>query len=270
MSRQGTRRRLEARPADDSERSERQRERQASEETRKRWGRRSPAPGKIVMRCNLGDKIMKQFKSLFLTLTAALFLAGCAAPPVVPQQSASPAAIEARESAGITTPALDDPSVKKVGLDIDDTVLFSSPAFDKGYEGAQAYTDEFWTIVNRSDEEVSILKPKTVEIIKAHQQKGHEVFLITARNNSGGEALKKFMSKTLDIPESNIFFAPSGKTELIEELGIDAFYGDSDSDIRYAKEAGAIPIRILRSPESGYKSSYNPGSLDEFIVPDSE
>ncbi len=211
---------------------------------------------------------MKKFRFSIYPLAVAIFLAGCATPKTVTQ--ASPRAESASAVKEILSPALEDPAIKKVGLDIDDTVLFSSPAFDKGYEGAQAYTDEFWRIVNASDEEVSILKEKTAKIIRAHQEKGHEVFLITARNAAGGEPLKKFMSKTLNIPEDNIFFAPGGKTELIKELGIDAFYGDSDSDIKYAQDAGAMPIRIQRSPESGYKSKYNPGSLGEFIVPDSE
>ncbi|MBA3065152.1 hypothetical protein KJ633_02495 [bacterium] len=213
---------------------------------------------------------MKKFRFSIYPLALAILLAGCAAPRTAVIQS-SPGIVENSGALKeILSPAIDDPSVKKVGFDIDDTVLFSSPAFDKGYESAQAYTDEFWKIVNASDAEVSSMKEKTVKIIRAHQEKGHKVFLITARNPIGGEALKKFMSKTLNIPESNIYFAPGGKTKLIKQLGINAFYGDSDSDIRYAKEAGAIPIRIQRSPESGYKGSYNPGSLDEFVVPDSE
>ncbi|MEA2082519.1 MAG: HAD family acid phosphatase, partial [Elusimicrobiota bacterium] len=217
-----------------------------------------------------GENTMKKFRFSIYPLAAAVFIAGCSAPKITTTPASTPAVKSVSAEKKVLSPALEDPAVKKVGLDIDDTVLFSSPAFDKGYESAQAYTDEFWTIVNTSDEEVSLLKPKTIEIIKAHQKKGHEVFLITARNSSGGETLKKFMSKTLGIPENNIFFAPSGKTELIKKLGLDAFYGDSDSDIQYALDAGAMPIRIQRSPESGYKSKYNPGSLDEFIVPDSE
>lgn len=213
---------------------------------------------------------MKKFKSLFLGLIAAVFLAGCAAPTAVPQTSASQDSIAAREYAGLSNPALEDPSVKRVGLDIDDTVLFSSPAFDKGFAEAQAYTDEFWTIVNASDEALSRIKPKTIEIINAHKAKNHEIFLITARNGSGGEVLKKYMASLLNIPAANTYFAPGGKTQILKELGIDAYYGDSDSDIQYAQEAGAIPIRIMRSSDSGYKSKYNPGSLGEFVVPDSE
>jgi acid phosphatase (class B) len=212
---------------------------------------------------------MKKFKSLFLMLFAAMFLAGCAAPPPVSQTSAPQAAYGGQERAALS-PALEDPSVKRVGLDIDDTVLFSSPAFDKGFAQAQAYTDEFWTIVNASDEELSRPKPKTIEIINAHKEKGHEIFLITSRNGAGGEALREYLASLLAIPPENIYFAPSGKTAILKELGIDAFYGDSDTDIQYAQEAGAIPIRIMRSPESGYKSKYNPGSFGEFIVPDSE
>jgi len=212
---------------------------------------------------------MKKIRILICFLFLVNFVVGCAAPPVsqaTPQVSESSAQTQTQA----LSPALENPLVQEVGFDIDDTLLFSSPAFDRGYADAQPYTDEFWKIINSSDEEVSIIKEKCYKILKAHQAKGHKVFLLTARNPEGGEVMKEYLSKKMGIPKENIFFAPHGKTARIKELGIDAFYGDSDSDMSYAEEAGAIPIRILRSPKSSYKGSCNPGSMDEFIIPDSE
>ncbi len=214
---------------------------------------------------------MKKIRLLLGFLFFVNFVVGCAAPPVLqapPQISESSPQTRPREQ--VLSPALENPDVHEVGFDIDDTLLFSSPAFDRGYGAAEPYTAEFWTIINSSDEEVSLIKEKCCEILNAHQDKGHKVYLITSRNSDGGETLKKYLSERVGVPEENIFFEPHGKTARIKELGIDAFYGDSDSDIRYAEEAGAIPIRIIRSPKSSYKGSCNPGCFNEFIVTDSE
>ena len=194
-------------------------------------------------------------KLKFVSLFTLLFVLSCAT--VVEQQSA--VSVQTAQQS-ILSPALENPSVKIVGFDIDDTILFSTPAFDKGYASGHPYgTEEFWEVVNSSDEGNSIIKKKTLEILNAHKEKGHEIYFVTSRNPAGGETLQKFLSSELGIPEENIIFAPGGKTEILKKLGIDAFYGDSDSDIRYAIEAGAIPIRILRSPDSSYKGSHNPG-----------
>jgi len=223
-----------------------------------------------------GDAVMKKLKLFAILLLLTTVFYGCAgAPAKAPDVPKAALLSKASDSSKAATrpelsPALSNPSVHEVGFDIDDTILFSSPAFDKAYAGAEPYTEDFWKIVNASDGKVSHFKKKTVEILKAHQKKGHKIYLITSRNPAGGEALKKFLAGRLVIPEENILFSPSGKTELIKELGIDAFYGDSDSDMRCANEAGAMPLRIKRSPESGYKASYNPGCLDEYIIPDSE
>ncbi|MFH1352252.1 MAG: HAD family acid phosphatase [bacterium] len=214
---------------------------------------------------------MKKIRLLISFLFFVGFITGCAAPQISqPPAPAAESSTQTQTQTQILSPALENPDVHEVGFDIDDALLFSSPAFDRGYAGAEPYTAEFWKIINSSDEEVSVIKEKCYEILKAHQDKGHKVYLITSRNSDGGDALKKYLSGKMSIPEENIFFEPHGKTARIKELGIDAFYGDSDSDIRYAEEAEAIPIRILRSPKSSYKGSCNPGCFNEFIVPDSE
>ncbi len=159
----------------------------------------------------------------------------------------------------------------KVGFDVDDTILFSSPNFDVANNtDIEKFSKEYWEMVNSSDEKYSKIKKKTVEIIKKHLENGDEVFVITARPSYGKEGLVNFLNKALNIPKENIFFEPESKVQRIKELKLDYFYGDSDNDIQDAIEAGSVGIRIKRSPLSGYKKKYNPGKFNEKIIEDSE
>ncbi|MCD6413979.1 MAG: HAD family hydrolase [Elusimicrobia bacterium] len=207
-------------------------------------------------------------KIRFLLSLLFVFLIGCTV-QTVPSVKTQTAAIKSEQTQKPLSPALEIPTVKKVGFDVDDTLLFSTPAFERGFSQAEPYTDKFWEIVNTSDKEVSKVKEKTLKILKAHQARGQEIYIVTARNPEGGEALKKFLNEKFGVPENHIFFEPHGKAQTLKKLGIDVFYGDSDSDITAAKEAGAIPIRIERSPQSSYKGKYHPGEYGEFVIPES-
>jgi acid phosphatase class B len=61
----------------------------------------------------------------------------------------------------------------------------------------------------------------------------------------------------------------------MKSLALDAFYGDSDSDITDASKVPGIQgIRFLRSPKSSYRDSgrlarYHPGYFGEPIIADS-
>lgn len=159
----------------------------------------------------------------------------------------------------------------RVGFDIDDTLLFSTPAFQKGFNSdVKPFSKEFWRIVNRSDSGASIVKKKVYELVKKHQAAGDEVYVITARKPYNGIYLKRFIKDKFGIPISHIFFAPNGKVEKMKELKLDIFYGDSDSDIEDALKAGVKPIRVLRSPKSSYKKKFHPGKFGEEILKDSE
>lgn len=161
----------------------------------------------------------------------------------------------------------DNEQIQAVGFDFDDTLAYSSPAFDRGFDQAQEpFSPEFWKVVNASDENVSCLKPTVVNILEQHQDAGHQIYVITARQGHGGDAWKQYVSETFSIPKENAYFEPNGKTQRIRELGIDIYYGDSNSDITAAQQAGIKPIRIQRSSESNYQAKYNPGKYDEEIV----
>ncbi|MBI5574392.1 MAG: hypothetical protein HY919_07575 [Elusimicrobia bacterium] len=157
-----------------------------------------------------------------------------------------------------------------VGFDVDDTLLFSTPAFKKATEsGTTEYSEEWWIIVNKSDEGNSIVKKVAEKILNEHKAKGDGIFAITARDKAGSDVLKGYLNKTFGIKKEHIF-CTHRKTEKIRELNIKIFYGDSDSDITAAQEAGAKGIRILRSLKSSYKGKYHPGEFGEEIIPNSE
>ena len=157
-----------------------------------------------------------------------------------------------------------------VGFDCDDTLLFSTPAFEIATEsGAEEYSDAWWSIVNSSDEGNSIIKKEAQKIVEKHQKRGDKLIVITARSNNGGGILKNYLNKTFGINQEDVYFTHR-KAAKIRELDIKIFYGDSDSDIEEAMKAGARGIRILRSPKSSYKSKYNPGKYKEEIIPNSE
>ena len=73
----------------------------------------------------------------------------------------------------------------------------------------------------------------------------------------------------LELKKENVYFT-NKKAQRIRELDIEIFYGDSDSDIKAAQDAGIEGISILRSPKSSYKKKYNPGKYGEKIIPNSE
>lgn len=198
-------------------------------------------------------KRLNVWKVLLYTLHVTLYtvFSGCASSPKTPASKTATETIN-------------------VGFDVDDTLLLSTPAFLKATEeGAPEYSEEWWSIVNNSDEGNSIVKKVAEKILNEHKAKGDEVFAITARRSKGGDGLRNFLNKTFGIKKENVYFT-NKKAGKIRELNIKIFYGDSDSDITNAQDAGIEGIRILRSPKSSYKSKYNPGNYGEKIIPDSE
>lgn len=157
--------------------------------------------------------------------------------------------------------------VEKVGFDVDDTLLFSSPSFNKGFQSdAEPFSREFWRTVNAHDAEVSCIKPKVYDIVKNYQERGAEIYAITAREPYNGARLAEFLETAYGIPADNVFFEPDGKTERITEIDLDVYFGDSNSDITDARDAGVTAVRIQRSKESNYDDKYDPGKYDEIII----
>lgn len=163
------------------------------------------------------------------------------------------------------------PKPLRVGFDLDDTLVFSTPAFSYAYrKGGTGTGASFWALVNSYPLSKQLIKRKAVALLRAHQRKQAKIFIITARRPAGKQPVVAFVSTNFNIPPAHIHFEPRGKTRRMRRLRLDIFYGDSDSDIRDAQTAGVRGIRILRSPRSSYKRNYNPGKFGEPIVKGSE
>jgi acid phosphatase (class B) len=155
---------------------------------------------------------------------------------------------------------------------VDDTLVFSTPAFDAAFdaEGVEPYSEAFWKILNGSDEGRSRVKKKSREIFERHRAEGAEIYAITSRHPPGGEAFREYLRKTFGIPPDRVFFETGRKTDRIRELRLSVYYGDSDSDIEDAIDAGARGVRIRRSQKSSNIKATHPGKFGEEVVAGSE
>lgn len=167
----------------------------------------------------------------------------------------------------------------RVGFDIDDTTLYSERAFVVAPKTESGRTDYGW--INTHDEEYSLFIDPTVTLINYFRANGHEVYFITARPGINGYTVADFLTKNLNFDvkvDSNLFFSPkedvgefryTTKHRKMEELGIDIYYGDSDTDIVAAIKADVHPVRIVRSDESikeyggNYFGDTNKGDSDK-------
>lgn len=171
-----------------------------------------------------------------------------------------------------------------VGFDVDDTVLFSSPGFyyafsnTDGPNGTNKYgpkplsSDEFWKDQSCDFDRFSMPKEAARHVIEMHRKRGDRIYFITARPEVKGEILTSLLHREfkLEGQPNAIFSGKTSKAVFIKKHGISLFYGDSDSDISEAHDAGIRAIRFLRSPISTNKSRYNPGKHGEIVLQDSE
>jgi acid phosphatase (class B) len=171
-----------------------------------------------------------------------------------------------------------------VGFDVDDTVLFSSPGFyyafsnTDGPDGSNKYgprplsSDLFWKDMSCDFDRFSMPKESAREVIAMHKQRGDKIYFITARPPVKGEILTSLLHRAfkLEGQPKAIFSGKTSKAVFIKKHDISVFYGDSDSDISEAHDAGVRAIRFLRSPISTNKGKYNPGLHGEVVLRDSE
>lgn len=195
----------------------------------------------------------KQPSSVFLVLLLSLFLlVGCGESP---------------ESGNPLSEQFTGGNIERVGFDIDDTLLFSTPSFERGFNAdVEPFSKQFWSVVNSNDAEVSCIKPKVYKMVQEYQSQGVEVYAITAREPHNGQNLKNFLEKSYNIPSDHVFFEPDSKTDRLKNLELDIYFGDSDSDISDAQEANIPAVRIQRSKKSNYEKKYNPGKHGETII----
>ena len=148
----------------------------------------------------------------------------------------------------------------KVGFDIDDTVLFSEPMFQYHIKQKGLPIDFGW--INSNDKDFSIPISPTIELIHYFRANGHEVYYITARPGENGDILAHYLTEVLGYKirkNTDLYFMPkdtlegvkyTSKHRKMNELGLDLFYGDSDTDIIAALKAGIHPVRVVRHYKS--------------------
>jgi len=170
----------------------------------------------------------------------------------------------------IVQPAQETAKKLKVGFDLDDTLIFSTPAFNKGFKSVhERFSRGFWTLVNKSDRDNSTVKEGAKRILDEHKEHGDEIFIVTARGPYGTQPLLDYIAETFNVKKENVFFEPRGKTDRIKRLGLDIYYGDADSDISDTIQAGAKGIRIERSETSWNTRKYHPGKYNEQVIENS-
>jgi len=171
-----------------------------------------------------------------------------------------------------------------VGFDIDDTVLFSSPGFWRGKElyspqsEAYLHNPEFWEKMNNGWDEFSIPKEVARTLIALHVKRGDAIYFVTGRSQTKTETVSKTLQDDFQIPAANmnpVIFAgdqpgQNTKTQWLQDKQIKMFYGDSDNDIRAAREVGARGIRVLRASNSTYRPLPQAGMYGEEVIVNSE
>lgn len=171
-----------------------------------------------------------------------------------------------------------------VGFDIDDTLLYSTPGFFRGQQefspGSDDYLNnpKFWEKMNNGWDDFSIPKQIAQQLIDMHLQRGDTVYFITARTPTKTETVSRTLQQDFHIPDSKMHpvifsgFRPGQNTKVswIKQKNIRVYYGDSDSDITAAREAGARGIRVLRAANSSYLPLPKAGDLGEEVIVDSQ
>ncbi|MBI4368966.1 MAG: hypothetical protein HY547_01910 [Elusimicrobia bacterium] len=153
----------------------------------------------------------------------------------------------------------------KIGFDYDDTISFSTPAFQKAFEaeaqGIKPFSPEFWSIINKSHE---IEEAKWGVIFWALMAKtaGFDIVIITVRLPVDHEELVEKWDWLHDG-----FYFTKDKARAMRRQRFAAFVGDSDSDMEECQKAGITAVRSRRSPKSSYKENYSPGKYGEWILP---
>lgn len=156
----------------------------------------------------------------------------------------------------------------RVAFDYDDTLVFSTPAFNKAFKTSlQPFSTQFWSIVN-SSYDVERLKPLPYALAWTLRVFGFKVTIIASRPNVDGEPLRKEWRHLA----SQFVFNETRETkhQVLKQGNYVLYFGDSDSDIAQGRRAKVVTVRVKRSPQSSYKEDYHPGSLDELVLPFSD
>lgn len=130
---------------------------------------------------------------------------------------------------------------------------------------------EFWKDVN-SEKCIlrSAVKVLARKLVLWHRSLNQRVIVITKRSDYGAGPVKKFLRENFGFSDSEMYFERKGKVERLREERVGLMYGDSDSDMKDAKVAKAVPVRILRLDPQPSRDDYHPGAYNEEMIIGSE
>jgi acid phosphatase (class B) len=242
------------------------------------------------------------------TFLLALLLALAPLLPACQQTAAPPAALSSRPAPPtaavipLSSPKADEITFEQlaqllprrpivVGFDVDDTLIFSAPAFNElqreydpdvirpedyrklTFQQRFEYR-EFWNRLNEEYDDRSIPKKIAKRLLDLHLARGDDIWLISKRQSSQpdtGTCTRRY-ERMFDVKLSHpvIFTQLKDKTPFLAERYIEYYYGDSDSDITAAAAAGAVPIRVKRGAGSYAKDQPHNGQLGEAVLKDSD
>jgi acid phosphatase (class B) len=180
-----------------------------------------------------------------------------------------------------------------VGFDVDDTLVFSAPAFNalqpqydpdvirpKDYTALSAEQKakyhEFWNKLNAEFDDRSIPKKIGKRLLDLHLSRGDEIWIISKRQSIVPEPPTEVITQRYErmfgvkLPHPVVQTQLKDKTPFIYDRHIDYYYGDADTDVIAAVAAGAVPIRVKRAPDSYGKDAVHNGQLGEAVLADSE
>ena len=179
----------------------------------------------------------------------------------------------------------------RVGFDVDDTLIFSAPAFNalqpkydpdvirpKDYKQLTPQMKEqyhdFWDKLNNEYDDRSTPKAIGKRLLDLHIARGDEIVIISKRQSprGGGDPCTPRYEKMFNIKLQRpvIQTQLKDKTPFICREHLDYYYGDSDSDITASLTAGVTPIRVKRAADSYAKDVPHNGQLGEIVLKDSE
>ena len=180
-----------------------------------------------------------------------------------------------------------------VGFDVDDTLIFSAPAFNalqpefdpdvirpKVY-GALTATQklkyhEFWNRLNLEYDDRSVPKKIGKRLLDLHLARGDDVWIISKRQSIVPAPKEDVVTRRYErmfgvrLKHPVVQTQLRDKTPFIYARKIEYYYGDADGDITAAVAAGAVPIRVKRAADSYGRDPVHNGQLGEIVIADSE
>jgi acid phosphatase (class B) len=180
-----------------------------------------------------------------------------------------------------------------VGFDVDDTLIFSAPAFNalqpeyepdvirpKDYTALtpeqKAKYHEFWNRLNGEYDDRSIAKKIGKRLLDLHLARGDDIWIISKRQSIVPAPKDDVVTRRYErmfgvkLKHPVVQTQLKDKTPFLYARKIEYYYGDADGDITAAVAAGAVPIRVKRAPDSYGRDAVHNGQLGEIVIADSE